>query len=97
MVIKITKKSKGRKSLSDQMSFLEYEIMSNINFLRRKKYKVNMQLIYNQLDDDPKRQISGFTRGMLSKKWLKLTKREGFRLTDEGKRFYNSFKRKWDS
>ena len=91
------KQKKGRKSLSDQMSFLEYEIMSNINFLRKKKLKVDMKLIYNQLDDDPKRQISGFTRGMVSKKWIKLTKKEGFQLTDKGKRFHNSFKRKWDS
>ena len=88
---------KRKKTLSDQVNFLEYEIMSNISKLRKKKYKVSMNLICDHLDDDPKALISGSTRGMINKKWLKLTKNEGFQLTDDGKRFYGSFKRKWDS
>ena len=70
----------AKKPMYATMSFMEYEILKIINFMRAKHIKVSRQSILDHLDDDPISVVSGFIRGLLAGKLISFSKKEGFKL-----------------
>ena len=79
-----------------KLSFLEYEILDRVKFLISKGYKPSLQKILDQLDDERTGEVSAFTRGLMGAKLLSFSKKEGFKLTELGRRYHHSFKMKFD-